>query len=297
MTYSFNFLRYRTICLLFSIAILATFVGVYVYRVQTRGYAFHYSVDFTGGTQILFKFDQPVDSEQLKSILDKAGWSGAITREFSKQETLVRIKEHEGDVTGTAERMRAAIQDATPGNQVTILQTDSVGAGISEDLRTKSIRVILLGLLIMLLYIAWRFWSVSYGVGAIVALFHDAIVILTCFLLLDKEISINLVGAILLILGYSINDTIVIFSRIRDNVKANPGKPLEDVVDASLNQTLTRTILTSLSTALVVVSLILFGGETLSDLSIALLVGIIFGTYSSIYIASPIMILLNKKTA
>ena len=99
---------------------------MYVYRVQTRGYAFTYSVDFTGGTQILFKFDQPISSEQLKGILDKAGWSGAILREFSKQETLVRIKEHEGDVTGTAERMRKAIQDATPGNTVQVLQTDSV---------------------------------------------------------------------------------------------------------------------------------------------------------------------------
>ncbi len=296
-TYSFNFLRYRTICLLFSIVIFATFIGMYVYRIQTRGYAFQYSVDFTGGTQILFKFDQPIDSEQLKGILDKAGWSGAILREFSKQETLVRIKEHQGDVTGTAERMRQAIQDAVPGNKITVLQTDSVGAGVSEDLRWKSIRVVGLALLIMLLYIAWRFWSVSYGLGAIIALFHDAVVILACFLLLDREISINVIGAILLILGYSINDTIVIFSRIRDNVKANPDKPLDAVVNTSLNQTLTRTTLTSLSTALVVVSLILFGGETLSDLSIALLIGIIFGTYSSIYIASPIMMLLNKKTA
>lgn len=297
MTYSFNFLRYRTLCLLFSIVIFATFIGMYVYRMQTRGYAFTYSVDFTGGTQILFKFDQPIDSEQLKGILEKAGWPGAILREFSKQETLVRIKEHEGDVTGTAERMRQSIEAASPGNKVTVLQTDSVGAGVSEDLRWKSIRVMALALLIMLAYIAWRFWSVSYGLGAIVALFHDAVVILACFLLLDREISINVIGAILLILGYSINDTIVIFSRIRDNVKANPDKPLDAVVNTSLNQTLTRTTLTSLSTALVVVSLILFGGETLSDLSIALLIGIIFGTYSSIYIASPIMMLLNKKTA
>lgn len=193
--------------------------------------------------------------------------------------------------------MRMAIQDATPGNSVQILQTDSVGAGISQTIRWKSVRTVLLALLIMLIYIAWRFWSVSYAVGAIVALFHDAVVILTCFLLLDREISINLIGAILLILGYSINDTIVIFSRIRDNAKAMPGKALDAVVNTSLNQTLTRTLLTSLSTALVVVSLILFGGETLSDLSVALLIGVIFGTYSSIYIASPIMLLLNKKTA
>lgn len=294
-TYSFDFLRYRTVCLLFSIAIFAMFIGTYIYRVQTRGYAFTYSVDFTGGTQILFKFNQPIDSEQLKTILDKAGWPGAILREFSKQETLVRIKEHAGDITGTGERMRQAIEAASPGNKVTILQTDSVGAGISEDLRWKSIRVVLLGLLIMLLYIAWRFWSVSYGLGAIVALFHDAIVILATFLLLDKEISINVIGAILLILGYSINDTIVIFARIRDNVKANPDKPLDTVVNASLNQTLTRTTLTSLSTALVVVSLMLFGGETLRDLSLALLIGIIFGTYSSIYIASPIMMYFSKR--
>jgi preprotein translocase subunit SecF len=153
---------------------------------------------------------------------------------------------------------------------------------------------ILLSLVLMLLYIGIRFWSFGYAVGAIVALFHDALAILLFFLITDKEISINVIGAILAVLGYSVNDTIVIFSRIRDELKGKTTKKIDDVVNYCLNATLRRTILTSFATALVTVSLITLGGETLRDLSLALLIGIVFGTYSSIYIASPIMLLLRK---
>ena len=147
----------------------------------------------------------------------------------------------------------------------------------------------------MLLYIWLRFFSVSFGVGAVVSLFHDAIVILGIFLLFDKEISINVISAILAVLGYSINDTIVIFTKIRQNIKTMRDVPIAKIVNTSINQTLSRTILTSFSTALVVLSLFILGGEALRDLSLALLIGIIFGTYSSIYIASPLMLLLYKE--
>ncbi len=153
----------------------------------------------------------------------------------------------------------------------------------------------MLGLILMLMYIAWRFWSFAYASGAIVALFHDAIVILLFFLLFDKEISMNVIGAIMAVLGYSVNDTIVIFSRIRENLKSMRGVSTDQVVNISLNQTLRRTILTSASTGLVVMALILLGGEALRDLSLALFIGIVFGTYSSIYIASPVMLLLYNK--
>ena len=144
----------------------------------------------------------------------------------------------------------------------------------------------------MLLYTGWRFWSPAYGIGVLVSLFHDAFVILAFFMLFNYEISANVVAAILAILGYSINDTIVIFSRIRENIKKLPNVSMDDIVNLSINETLRRTLLTSIATAFVVLSLLIFGGNALRGLSIALLIGIIFGTYSSIAIASPVMLLL-----
>jgi len=290
-----DFLRYRLVCGIFSIALLMSFFGIYTYRYTTYGHGFTFSVDFTGGTQVHLKFKDPIGSDTLKAILEKNEWAGATIREFSPHESLIRIKGFESDITGLASRIKDAILQEIPENEVTIMQIDSVGPGIGEALRSKSIYMILLALLIMLLYVGWRFWSFSFGIGAIVSLFHDAFIILLCFLLLDKEISINVIGAILAVLGYSINDTIVIFSRIRDNIRGMAHESLDTIVNISLNQTIKRTLLTSISTALVVISLLVLGGETLRDLSLALLIGIIFGTYSSIYIASPVMLLLYGK--
>ncbi len=289
----YDFLKYRGVCALFSLAIFATFIGAFVYKYQTRGYAFSYSVDYTGGTQIKLRFAQPVSAEELKNLLAKQGLSSPVTRSFSPTELLVRVAEFSDDSEGLALKIKDGLEKEL-NSPVEILQTDSVGAGIGSALRWQSFMTIFLSLVLMLLYIGIRFWSFSYAIGAIVALFHDALVILLFFLLTDKEISINVIGAILAVLGYSVNDTIVIFSRIRDELKGKTTKHIDDLVNYCLNATLRRTILTSFSTALVTVSLITLGGETLRDLSLALLIGIVFGTYSSIYIASPIMLLLRK---
>ena len=289
-----NFLKYRTICALFSVAMIATFVGIVAYKSITTGQAFSYSVDFTGGTQVLLSFDKPVSSNQVIDILEKKGWPGAITREFGPKEILVRVKEFLGDSTGLGEKIRSTLQDELK-TDVKVLQIDSIGQGVGEALSWSSTKAVILALILMLLYIGWRFWSLSYAVGAIVALFHDAIAILLFCLLFNVEISSNIIAAILAVLGYSINDTIVIFTQIRKNIKKMKNISIEEIVNLSLNQTLRRTILTSVSTALIVISLIVLGGEALRDLSSALLIGIIFGTYSSIYIASPVMLLLYKE--
>ena len=172
-----------------------------------------------------------------------------------------------------------------------------IALGLLQDqpLRSKSFWAVVLSLLLMLIYIALRFWSFAYAMGAIVSLFHDAIVILAFFLLFDKEISMNVIGAILAVLGYSINDTIVIFARIRENVKRLPNMSMYDVINLSITETLSRTILTTFATTLVVIALFLFGGETLRDLSLALLIGIVFGIYSTIFIATPVLYMLYKE--
>lgn len=287
-------LKYRGLSLLVSLSIIAATIGGYVYKERSRGYAFSYSVDYTGGTQVIFKFDTPVSTSEVKEILEKKGWAGAATREFSEQEILVRVKEFSNDAKGLADRMRKALAGELKGNNVVVLQNEGVSPGVGADLRWKSFRAVFFALLAMLAYIAWRFWSAAFALGAVVALFHDAMVMLAVFLLFDREISVNVIGAILAVLGYSINDTIVIFAQIRDNLKKMKDAPLGTIVNKSINHTLKRTMLTSLSTGLTVGSMFFLGGEALRDFSLALLVGIIFGTYSSIFIASPVMMRLYK---
>ena len=292
----FDFLKYRFIGLTLSLAAISFFVGSYIYKTQTRGYAFSYSVEFEGGTQVLLRFEKPVSSKKIRSIIEKK-WpqSGSVVREFSPEQILVRVKDFDNDVRGLADKMRQTVQEGLAGIPVTVEKSEAVGPGVGADLRWKSIRAVLFALLLMLLYIAFRFWSFAFAVGAVVALLHDAIMVLGIFLVFDREISISVIGAVLAVLGYSVNDTIVIFSRMRNNLKKMRGASLYEVVNASLNQTFKRTLLTSISTLLTVGSMFVLGGAVMRDFSLALLMVIFFGTYSSIYIASPVMMLLYKE--
>ncbi len=293
-----NFVKYRMATALVSVLLIGSFFGFAIYKKQTTGEVFRYSVDFTGGAQVLLKFSQPVSMLAVKDVLDAAGWDGAALREFSEDEILVRIKldQVSNELGQVGELVQSAVQNGLPDTQVTVLQSESVGPEVGETLRGKSLKAVLLALLAMLAYIALRFWSFGFALGAVVALFHDAILMLAVFLLFDREISVNVIGAILAVMGYSINDTIVIFSQIRDNAKKMSHDSLSAVVNVSLNQTLRRTLLTSISTGLTVGAMFVLGGEALRDFSLALLVGIVVGTYSSVYIASPVMMLLNRES-
>lgn len=288
-----QFLKYRFATGVCTFLFFSAFIGRAFLCYQSRGSVFSYSIDFTGGTQILFKFANPISPEFVREILTQSGFENADTRSFANDEVMVRVKEYASGSNGIAEKMSQALESHI-GSSVTILQNDAVGPGIGEEMRTNSAKAVLLALLIMLLYIGIRFWSYAFAIGAFVALAHDVFAMLAMILFFNIEISVNVISAILLILGYSINDTIVIFSQIRDNLAKNIGESLEKIVDASLNHTLRRTILTSLSTALPVLVMLLMGGEALFSLAFTLFVGVIFGTYSSVYIASPIMMLLYK---
>jgi len=296
-----DFLKLWYVSVAVSVILIGSFVGTYFYKKYTTadGHTFNYSVDFTGGIQTLLSFSKPVSGEKIVSILDGAGWPGSVTREFSPTEHLVRVKKEAKDVAHEAELLKASIQKGLGDDTtISILQTDSVGVATGSTLRSNSVNAVAMALLLMVLYIALRFWSFAYAMGAIVSLFHDALVILAFFLLFDKEISMNVIGAILAVLGYSINDTIVIFARIRENAKALPNKSFYDIINISITETLSRTILTTFATLLVVFSLFLFGGETLRDLSTALLLGMAFGIYSTIFIATPVLYMLyTKKSA
>jgi preprotein translocase subunit SecF len=284
-----NFLKYRVHAVILFLTWVAVFTGAYFYRG-----GFTYSVEFTGGTQVVFGFDKPVKSSELLAIIEKQ-WPGATAREFSDHQILIRVKDFTNDTRGLADRMRQVVQNNMPNTKVAIEKSEAIGSGVGADLRWKSIRAVLLSLILMLFYIAWRFRSFSFATGAIVALIHDSVMMLGIFLLAGHEISIVVIGAILAVLGYSINDTIIIFARIRSNIKEMRGASLYDIVNTSLNQTLRRTLLTSFATFLTVMCMFILGGEVLKDFSMALLAGIFFGTYSSIYMASPVMMLLYKE--
>lgn len=297
LTQPIDFLKYRWISAILSVVILTSFVGTYFYKKYTSpdGSTFNYSVDFTGGISTKLKFSKPVTGQEIVRILEAKGWPGAVTREFSSTEHEIRVKKESENVASEAQLIKSALEASLPGTTISIEQTDSVGSATGSTLRTKSLYAVIVSLILMLLYIALRFWSFAYAMGAIVSLFHDAIVILAIFLIFDKEISINVIGAILAVLGYSINDTIVIFARIRENAARLHNMSFYNIINLSITETLSRTILTTFATTLVVIALYLFGGETLRDLSLALLIGIVFGIYSTIFIATPVLYMLYNN--
>lgn len=290
-----DFLKYRYICFGFFLLVLGAAVGGYWYNYQKSGSGFNYSVDFTGGTQVLVKFTKPVAAEKIHHTLEKNDkFKGIEIRELGDNQALIRVQEFEGDSQGIGGRITAELQQGLTDNQVELLRVDSVGSSVGGSLRSDSIKAVMIALLLMLIYVAIRF-KFLFAIGSVIALFHDLLFILAFFLITHREISMDVIGAILMVLGYSMNDTIVIFSRIRENLKKMSGESMAVVINTSINQTLRRTTLTSSATALVVCSLMIFGGEMLRGLSIALLLGIIIGTYSSIFIASPVMLLFYKN--
>lgn len=295
-----DFLKYRPLFYFLSFLLFATFVAGILYRIQTRGAVFSYSVDFTGGTQAMLKFSRKVSNDEVTRVLTAGGMEGVSIRELASSELgghvlMVRVKSHEADAKGIAGRMVEQLGAKLKDVKVEILGTDSVGESVGSELRRQSVWVVLLCLLLLLLYIGWRFKSFAFGMGAIVALIHDAVAILTYVIWFDYEISLNIIAAILFVLGYSTNDTIVVFSRIREHFNKHEPGSADAIANLSINETLRRTLLVSFATCLTVLALLIFGGEVLRSLSVALLIGMVFGTYSSIYIATPVMLLLHKE--
>ncbi len=286
--YHYNFLKYRVPSAILSVAIVVVGIAAYV----VKG-GFRYSVDFTGGTELRVRFEKPENTAEIKKAIHDE-WQGTLYNILGLNEIIVRVQDTVDKTKDLDEKILASINNVSIDNPGTVIQVNSISNSVGQSLWSKFLKAIVVSLILLLVYITLSF-QFAFAVGAIVGIVHDALVVLTFFLLLDKEMSIEVIGALLATLGYSINDTIIIFSRIRQNLKRESGKSLYDIVNLSLNQTLRRTILTSSATALVVLSQFVFGGPTIRDMSFALLLGIIFGTFSSIYIASPVMMLFSKN--
>jgi len=247
------------------------------------------SIDFAGGTLLQIQFDKDLSVQQIRDSLEKIGWGDAEIQKFAQgREFLIRVKKQEMGTT-VGDEIKAAFARDFPDNAFEVRREEKVGPKIGEELRGKAVWAILYAMLGILIYISWRF-EFKFAVGAIAALFHDVLITLGIFSVLNKEISLAIVAALLTIVGYSLNDTIVVFDRIREDLAIMRGKSYGDIINASINQTLSRTIITSLTTLVVVICLFALGGEVIRDFAFALMIGVIVGTYSSIFVASPVLL-------
>ncbi len=253
-------------------------------------------IDFVGGTLVQVRFENQVSSIDVRSAVSSAGYEGAVIQQFGgDREVLIRILEEEGAAEASG-NISHTLAEGFLDNPFEIRKVERVGPKIGEELRTKAVLAILAAMFGIVVYITFRF-EFKFAVGALVALAHDVIITLGIFSIMDIEINLSVIAAFLTIVGYSLNDTIVIYDRIRENVKSMRRESYEIIVNTSINNSLARTIVTSITTFMVVFTLYLIGGQVISGFSFAMMVGVVVGTYSSIFIASPILIEWQARAA
>ncbi|MBN1155678.1 protein translocase subunit SecF [candidate division KSB1 bacterium] len=280
----FNFIGNRYKAGIFSIILIV----ISIISLIARGGP-NYGIDFKGGASLHIRFEQPTTVAEIREVLSNIGQGNSeIKRLGEGPEFLIRMQESV-EIGDISDLFLTRLSEEFADNPYELLEKDTVGPRIGSELRDAAIWAILVALGLILIYISWRF-EFKFAVGAVIALFHDVIITLGAFSVLNLEISLAIVAAFLTIVGYSLNDTIVVFDRIRENLKVMRREPYETIFNTSINQTLSRTILTSATTLIVVVILFFFGGEVIHNFSFAMLIGIIIGTYSSIFVASPFVV-------
>lgn len=281
--YRFDFLKYRKIAYCASIVFTLLGVGLYF----TRGLVYH--IDFAGGAELRLSFEQPIDIAAVRSALSKEARIQEVG--VDKKNFLIQVSSTEH---GVEQEVLTQLQVGVPNNKAHVDSVEMIGAEVGKDTKWNALKAIILALIGLLLYIAVRS-EFRFGVGATVGLMHDIVAALIFLAIAREPVSLHILASVLAVLGYSLNDTIVIFSRIRENMKKMQGASEYDIVNLSINQTLRRTILTSFATFLSVLAILFLGGEALRGLSAVLLIGIAVGTYSSIYVASAIMLDVGGK--
>ena len=291
---NFNFIRWRW----HAIALSTVVILVGVVKIATSGLPL--GIDFSGGTLIKVRFEQSVDEGAVRSALGTIPGDKVIQPygDADRNEWLIRLPQVATE-DGTLEEGGQAVLDALQGanlGKVELLQRDSVGPIVGRDLQLKGIYATLASIVGITIYIGVRF-RFAFAIGAMAATFHDILVTLAFLIFFNYDLSLNIVAALLTITGYSVNDTIVIFDRVRENLRIMRRESLENIVNLSVNQTLSRTIITAGTTFLAVLALFLFGGEVLEGFAFTMLVGIVSGTYSTVFIAAAIAILLSGKQA
>ena len=290
-----NWLGYKWYFLAFSLIFSVAGIVKMSWNWTHTGTPVPLSIDFRGGTEVQVQFQQRPDIDAIRRATDAAGLKDARIQpydEASLNEVLISVPEVTNENSldaGRQEIVNALHAHYNNPFDDSGIKVDAVGATVGKQLEQQALKATLLSMAGMLVYLWFRF-QLIYGVAAVVACFHDTLITIGAFALTGREISLTVIAAILTLIGYSMNDTIVVFDRIRENLRISRREPLQDVVNRSINQTLSRTVLTSGLTFLTVLSLFIFGGEVLNGFSFALVVGILIGTYSSIAVAAPMLV-------
>ena len=284
---NYDFLGKTKIFVTLSILFIATGVATMATRGVRRG------VEFSGGTQMIVKFTNAPDTDRVRKAVDKEA-TGAVIQtygETEKHQVLVRVADaNQEDLSAQAKRVLLALSANYGDNPVTESSTEIVGPVVGQDLTRKAIQLTCWGLLFQLIYIAVRFKGAIWGSAAALASLHDVLICVGFLALFNYEITLNVIAALLTLVGYSVNDTIVIFDRARENLRQRRKEPIAKVLNDSVNQTLTRTLISNGTTLLSVLGLYLFGGEVLRSFAFTMVIGILVGTYSTIFIATPLVV-------
>ena len=283
--FKFNFVNYfKTMFIMSTLVFILSVLSLLFFGIKS-------SIDFTGGTIINVTVDNNVDLSNLRKVLEEnLNQSVSVVEVKSDKDSYLLLKmSYLSDEKNINELLQKVY-----GSGYTINQIESIGPKLGDELKINARNAIIASLLLIGLYISIRFDG-YYAIGSLAALLHDVFITLGIFIFMNMEISISIIAALLTIVGYSLNDTIVIYDRIRENMSSNPYRDKKKIFNTSLNQTLNRTLVTSLTTLIVVIVLYLYGGDVLKPFSIALIIGVILGTYSSIFIASPVTLFLEEK--
>ena len=287
-----RFLEKRRYTVYLSIfLVLSTFLSVLLHG------GLNYGIDFRGGTNVQIRFDSEPDLNQLRELFANQGYDSIMLQTFGAEEDReillgLPIDSSLGTGESLTTNLQQILQNANTNPEIRRVET--IGPKVGDELKEDALLAVLIALGLVLIYISIRFqWR--FGISAVVCLLHDVLAVVGVFSLFDKEFNLTIIAALLTVVGYSLNDTIVVFDRVRENLAKFRKRETEDLLDLSINETLSRTLLTSATTLFVVTMLLLFGGEIIHDFAFALFVGILVGTYSSIYVASPIFLLLQEK--
>ncbi|HEU5201920.1 MAG TPA: protein translocase subunit SecF [Nitrospira sp.] len=285
---NFDFMGKRRYAFMFSgIMVLLGIIGL----IQIGRGAANLGIDFAGGTAVQLKFDQPIRIDEARKALESNGLGDAELQEFGQDnKLLIRVKASTTIEEKTAEKVVAIFRKEFPENTFVVDSSTEIGPSIGKKLQGDALVAIIVSFAGIILYIAARF-ELRFGIAAALATFHDVLAVLGAFYVLDKEITLLVVTALLTLAGYSLTDTVVVFDRIRENLRLRRREHEELMINNAINQVLSRTIVTSLTVVLVLIPLTVAGGEVLHDFSLALLWGVIFGTYSSVFVASPLLLL------
>lgn len=291
-----DFLGKRKI--MFTISGILAIIGLIAILAIPFGKA-NLGTDFSGGIALQFRFEKPVAIEDVRSMLEKSGYKDANLQQFAEPtKLLLKLKMTEGDLNAVSKTVGEVFVKGIPDNPFTIESTTVVGPTVGKKLQTDALWAVAISMIGILFYVAWRF-EFSFGVAAVMATLHDVIVVMGLLYIMNTEITLLIITALLTLAGYSLTDTVVVFDRIRENLRKKGKEDNMTIINRSINEVLRRTVVTSLTTLLALVALLFAGGEVIHDFALTLFIGVLIGTYSSIFIASPFLLYggKRKKTA